>query len=348
VLRVFSFASEQIMSESTAAISALSGEYRTMVMLVDDQAMIGEAVRRALMDQPGIHFHYCDNAAEAVRIAEQVRPTVILQDLVMPNASGLDLLREYRSHAALRDVPVVVLSSEEEPAIKSEAFSLGANDYLVKLPDQVELVARVRYHSKAYTNQIQRDEVFHALRESQRQLVEKNLALERLTHVDGLTGLSNRRYLDQFLDNQWRYAIRKSLWLAVLMIDVDEFKRYNDGYGHLAGDEVLKKVAAIVQRYSQRATDLAARFGGEEFLLVMLPDPAEAAAQVAERLRQDVEQAGIAHAFASDRGVVTVSVGGAQCIPKREDSYLDLIKKADEALYQAKHLGRNRAVVVGG
>ncbi|XRD86186.1 diguanylate cyclase [Dyella acidisoli] len=317
-----------------------------MVMLVDDQAMIGEAVRRALADQPEIHFHYCDNGADAVRIAEQVKPTVILQDLVMPNASGLDLLRQYRAHTALHDVPVIVLSSEEEPAIKSEAFSLGANDYLVKLPDQIELIARVRYHSKAYTNQIQRDEVFRALRESQRQLVEKNLALERLTHVDGLTGLSNRRYLDQFIDNQWRYAIRKAQWMAVLMIDVDKFKRYNDSHGHLAGDEVLKKVAAIIQGYCRRPTDLAARFGGEEFLVVMLPDPAESAELVAERLRSDVEKAGIPHTSSSVGDVITVSIGGAQCVPKREENYVDLIQKADEALYQAKHQGRNRVVLL--
>lgn len=336
------------MNAAGNAMSALSGEYRTMVMLVDDQAMIGEAVRRALADQPGIHFHYCDNGTDALRIAEQVKPTVILQDLVMPNASGLDLLRQYREHTTLHDVPVIVLSSEEEPAIKSEAFSLGANDYLVKLPDQVELVARVRYHSKAYTNQIQRDEAFRALHESQRQLVEKNLALERLTHVDGLTGLSNRRYLDQFIDNQWRFAVRKSQWLAVLMIDVDEFKRYNDTHGHLAGDEVLKKVAAVIQGYCQRATDLAARFGGEEFLVVMLPDPAESAALVAERLRSEVEQAAIPHASSTVGNVVTVSIGGAQCIPKRESNYMDLIQKADEALYQAKHLGRNRVVMLDG
>jgi two-component system chemotaxis family response regulator WspR len=336
------------MSEPIPAMSALSGEYRTMVMLVDDQAMIGEAVRRALAEHPEIHFHYCDNGAEAVRIAEQVKPTVILQDLVMPNASGLDLLRQYRAHAALRDVPVIVLSSEEEPAIKSEAFSSGANDYLVKLPDKIELVARVRYHSKAYTNQIQRDEVFRALRESQRQLVEKNLALERLTHVDGLTGLSNRRYMDQFIDNQWRLAIRKSLRFALMMIDVDDFKRYNDTQGHLAGDEVLKQVAAIIQGYCRRPSDLAARFGGEEFLIAMLPDPSESAELVAERLRADVEQAGIPHMSSSVGAVITVSVGVAHCIPKRDDSYLALIKRADEALYEAKRQGRNRVAVLEG
>ena len=129
-----------------------------MVLLVDDQPIVAEAIRRMLMHEPDIDFHYCGNPAEAIAVAQRVTPTVILQDLVMPDVDGLTLLKQYRADPATKDIPVIVLSTKEEPAVKSEAFSAGASDYLVKLPDRVELVARIRHHSRARVNQLQRDE----------------------------------------------------------------------------------------------------------------------------------------------------------------------------------------------
>jgi signal transduction histidine kinase len=145
-----------------------------MVLLVDDQAMIGEAIRRIIAPQPDIDFHYCADPATALATAHRIQPTVILQDLVMPGVDGLMLLRQYRADVVTKDTPVIVLSSKEDPAIKSEAFAAGASDYLVKLPDRVELVARVRLHSRARVNQLQRDEAHRALRESQQLLVVRN------------------------------------------------------------------------------------------------------------------------------------------------------------------------------
>ena len=154
-----------------------SNEYDVMVLLVDDQAMVGEAIRRALANQPNIDFHFCASPGDALKIAEQIKPTVILQDLVMPGVDGLTLVRQYRANPATKDIPIIVLSTKEEPAVKSEAFAAGANDYLVKLPDRIELIARIRSHSKAYVNQLQRDAAYRALRESQQQLVDSNTAL---------------------------------------------------------------------------------------------------------------------------------------------------------------------------
>ncbi len=151
--------------------------YTTLVFLVDDQAMVGEAIRRSLSNQPDIVFHFCPTPAEALSQAVRIKPTVILQDLVMPGIAGLDLVRQYRNHPATCQTPILVLSTKEEAQVKSDAFAAGANDYLVKLPDTIELLARVRYHSKAYLNQIQRDEAFRALQESQLQLVQSNSAL---------------------------------------------------------------------------------------------------------------------------------------------------------------------------
>jgi CheY-like chemotaxis protein len=158
-------------------VSINSSKYRIMVLLVDDQAMIGEAVRRQLSNQPNIDFHYCFNSTEALAIAEQIKPTVILQDLVMPGVDGLSLVRQFRENPETRSIPIIVLSTKEDPATKSEAFSAGANDYLVKLPDKVEMIARIRYHSLAFLSLQQRDEAYRALRESQNQLVDSNTAL---------------------------------------------------------------------------------------------------------------------------------------------------------------------------
>jgi signal transduction histidine kinase len=122
------------------------------VLLIDDQLIIGEAVRRILMDQPDITFHYCNDPTQAIQTAINVAPTVILQDLVMPSVDGLMLLRWFRSHPVTCNVPIIVLSTKEEAKLKADAFTQGANDYLVKLPDQIELIARIRYHSRAYNN----------------------------------------------------------------------------------------------------------------------------------------------------------------------------------------------------
>jgi two-component system, chemotaxis family, response regulator WspR len=320
-------------------------DYAVTVLLVDDQAMVGEAIRRMLAPHKNIAFQYCADPAKAVEIARHGKPTTILQDLVMPGVDGLTLVRQYREDPSLKDVPIIVLSTKEEPAIKSASFAAGANDYLVKLPDAIELIARIRHHSKAYSNQLQRDEAYRALHESQQKLVETNAALERLTHVDGLTGLSNRRFVDQYADTEWKRAVRDQGSLSILMLDVDHFKRYNDTYGHLAGDEVLKQVAAAIRRSCRRPADLPARFGGEEFIVVLPDTPLEGVEAVGENLRRAVVELRIPHSASTAGEFVSISVGGATTLPRAgADTVLGLIEKADNALYEAKQT-RNRVVV---
>ncbi len=133
------------------------------VLLVDDQAMVGEAVRRMLQDQTDIVFHFCQDPTRAIQTANQINPTVILQDLVMPDIDGLTLVKFFRANKSTKDTPLIVLSTKEEATTKAEAFSLGANDYLVKLPDRIELIARIRHHSQGYINLLERNEAFKAL-----------------------------------------------------------------------------------------------------------------------------------------------------------------------------------------
>src|SRR5262249_3619235 len=143
------------------------------VLLIDDQAIVGESVRRMLAAESDLQFHFCQDPTKALALAEEVRASVILQDLVMPNADGLMLVKFFRAHPATRETPLVVLSSKEEPVIKADAFARGANDYLVKLPDKIELIARIRYHARAYQNLLERNEPYRRLEENRKQLADE-------------------------------------------------------------------------------------------------------------------------------------------------------------------------------
>ncbi|MFD2882821.1 diguanylate cyclase domain-containing protein [Pseudomonas lini] len=314
-----------------------------MVLLVDDQAMIGEAVRRGLSNEENIDFHFCADPHQAIAQAIRIKPTVILQDLVMPGLDGLSLVREYRNHPATKDIPIIVLSTKEDPLIKSAAFAAGANDYLVKLPDNIELVARIRYHSRSYMTLLQRDAAYRALRVSQQQLLDTNLVLQRLMNSDGLTGLSNRRHFDEYLELEWRRSLRDQTQLSLLMIDVDYFKSYNDSFGHLEGDEALRKVATAIRDASSRPSDLPARYGGEEFVLVLPNTSPGGARMVAEKkLRQTVAGLKIPHIFPTEGSCLTISIGLSTIIPQPGSDCRQLISAADKGLYLAKNNGRNQ------
>lgn len=151
------------MKERHGLAASRFAERRIVVLLIDDQKIIGEAVRRLLAEEGDIEFHFCHDPNQALAEAERLGPTLILQDLVMPGVDGLDQVRMFRQHPLTQAVPLIVLSSKEEPRTKAEAFACGANDYLVKLPDRIELIARIRYHSGAYIAQLQRDDAYRAL-----------------------------------------------------------------------------------------------------------------------------------------------------------------------------------------
>jgi two-component system chemotaxis family response regulator WspR len=320
--------------------------YRISVFLVDDQPMIAEAVRRALIEED-FDFHYCQNPTDAVKMATELMPTIILQDLVMPEIDGLTMVKFYRASPALKQVPIIVLSTKEDPEIKSRAFEFGANDYIVKLPDKMELAARIRYHSQAYINQKQRDEAFEALVKSQRELAKANAILEKLSSLDGLTGIPNRRRFDEVLKSEWERAKRHSTSLSLIMLDIDFFKLYNDSYGHQGGDDCLKQVARILDESAHRETDIVARYGGEEFAAVLPETGSKGALEVAEAMRVNIENANILHESSTVADYVSISVGVATWVPERDSRPEEIIELADKALYKAKEDGRNRVEISG-
>lgn len=325
---------------------------RIVVLLVDDQRIIGEAIRRMLLDQPDIDFHYCANADLAVATAEQIQPTVILQDLVMPDVDGLTLLTRYRASAGVKETPVIVLSSKEDPAIKRDAFQGGANDYLVKLPDTIELVARIRLHSNAYVTQMQRDEAYQSLNESQRQLVVSNQELadriqelqavrdelSRLVSTDSLTGLCSRRRWFELASTEFSRSRRYRRSLAFLMADLDFFKRINDTFGHDAGDEVLRQFARVLRGIC-RDSDFAGRVGGEEFAVVLPETSSAGAEEVARRIVAACRTLDVATPGGSVKFSCSVGVTGGT---EADDSVEDVLRRADAALYEAKRDGRDR------
>jgi len=316
-----------------------------MVVLVDDQPMIAESIRRMLEHEHDIDLHYCMDASKALDMIKNIQPTLILQDLVMPHTDGLALLQSYRANRETCDVPVVVLSSKEEPEVKARAFALGANDYMIKLPDKVELIARIRYHSQWYINKLQRDDAYRSLQASQRQLKELNLSLYQMSRNDGLTGIMNRGRFDEVIVDEWARAKRERQLLSLIMIDIDFFKLYNDSLGHLAGDTCLKKVAETLQNALRRPSDIIARFGGEEFVVLLPNTDLEGAVKVAEELRGRIEAVSLSHPESDVAKGVTISLGVAVVMPSEQCSPAGLIEAADSALYQAKRDGRNRTVV---
>ena len=315
------------------------------VLLVDDQLIIVEAVRRMLAGHPHIEFHYVTDPRAARAAALRLRPTVILQDLVMQGGDGFDLISSYMEDEVLRDVPVIVLSTKEEAKLKAHAFAIGAHDYLVKLPDALELVARIRHHSDGYIGRQQRDAAWRSLRASQEELARANEELRRLAALDGLTGIANRRRFDDALQAEWQRGRRNGSPLALLLCDVDHFKLYNDSLGHPAGDLCLKKVAAVLTAQLKRPADLAARYGGEEFA-ILLPDTDRAGATVlGEACRAALGGLALPHPAAGGC-LVTLSIGVASALPAEGGTPDALLAAADEALYDAKRAGRDRVCVV--
>jgi two-component system, chemotaxis family, response regulator WspR len=319
--------------------------HELMVMLVDDQPFVAEMLQRQLTTETDINFHYCLDPSLAISTAEQIGPTVILLDFTMPEIDGITLCRFFRAHPTTRDIPIIMLSSNDDPVTKAQAFEAGANDYLVKLPDSIELIARLRYHSAAHINKLQRDDAYRALRASQIKLEELNMQLLTLANSDGLTGLANRRHFDARFLEEWLRAMRNRRPLTLFMFDVDLFKLYNDRFGHLCGDECLKQIARAVEAIINRPADTMARYGGEEFIVLLPETDSSGALKVAEKLRASVEDLHLPNPDSTVNPYVTISLGVLTIVPAINAAPDDALKLVDDALYRAKDAGRNRLSV---
>ncbi|MBA4416665.1 MAG: response regulator [Syntrophus sp. (in: bacteria)] len=228
------------------------------VLLVDDQPIVGETVRRMLAPEQDIVFHYCKDPTQAIKMATEISPTVILQDLVMPEIDGLTLVKFFRAHKKLKDVPLIVLSSKEEAVTKADSFAVGANDYLVKLPDRIELIARIRYHSKGYINLLERNEAYEALFKSR-----QALASQLASAAEYVISLLPQRIIEGNIHTDWRFFPSTELGgdsFGYHWIDEEHFAMYLlDVCDHGVGPALLSVSALNVLRsQTLRNTDFRA------------------------------------------------------------------------------------------
>jgi sigma-B regulation protein RsbU (phosphoserine phosphatase) len=235
------------MANVSETLAQTLSDHQIKVLLIDDQPIVADAVRRMLEPEGDIVFHYCQDPSEAIQAASEIQPTVILQDLIMPDIDGLTLAKFIRGHKVLKDVPLIVLSSKEEPLTKAEAFAVGANDYLVKLPDRIELIARIRYHSKGYINLLQKNEAYDALFKSRQALLS-----ELSQAADYVISLLPAPLSSGPVSTDWRFHPSAQLGgdcFGYHWIDEDNFAVYLlDVCGHGVGSALLSVSAINVLR----------------------------------------------------------------------------------------------------
>jgi diguanylate cyclase (GGDEF)-like protein len=291
------------------------------VLIVDDQPANIHALAALL--KKDYRILTATRGEKALELAARTPPPdLILLDIVMPDMDGHEVCARLKNDEATKAIPIIFVTALGEEQDEEHGLNLGAVDYISKPFSPAIVRARVRnqIHLKLRTDR-----------------------LEQVAMQDGLTQIPNRRHFDQKLREEWGRLTRNGQSLSLLMIDIDQFKLYNDHYGHGAGDECLRQVAQALYQVPQRPTDLVARYGGEEFAAV-LPETDEAGAgHLAQRLLEAVRALGIEHAYSDVAPHVTISVGVATHSPRQPKRDAEALKQsADRALYQAKSQGRNR------
>jgi diguanylate cyclase (GGDEF)-like protein len=320
-----------------------------MSILVVDDSRVVRAMLGAILNSVGypdvVVAESAQAAFDALGLDSPSYKTgieLILMDITMPEIDGIAAMRRIHAVPQLMDIPVIMVTGRVEPENLKTAFDAGATDYITKPVHEIELLARVRSALKLKHAIDQRKGREHELVKALKQLETANQLLQHVSATDGLTGVANRRQFDGILDVEWARASRSRSWMALIMLDIDFFKYYNDTYGHQAGDACLKTVASILIGNIHRPEDMVARYGGEEFAIVLPGTELDGASTVADRIRARVESVQIVHARSEVSEYVTLSVGVAAAIPRMGDSPATLIAAADKALYQAKQTGRNR------
>jgi diguanylate cyclase (GGDEF)-like protein len=297
------------------------------ILLVEDSKTLRHAMTSYIRNA-GHTPVVAESGEEALQIAEHASIDMIIMDVEMPGLDGFETTRLIREWLGDHWIPIIFVTGKNEEADLKEGIEAGGDDYLIKPVSQAILHAKIRAMER-----------ITAMRD---QLAQMNRELTQLSQTDGLTQLLNRRTFEAKAEELWRQASRNKQPLAVILIDVDYFKLYNDYYGHPAGDECLRRVAALLAECVSRPSDIVGRYGGEEFVILLTNTPEDGALHVAEEIRQKVEGLYIKHRASPSDTKVTLSMGVSATHYTTGTTLSKQISRADKALYAAKQAGRNR------
>ncbi len=303
---------------------------KNAVLIIDDDDNVRREVKQRLQESRLFDQYYeAGDGIDGFKILLNKAVDLVLCDVVMPGIDGFKFLSMKNARGEFDDIPVIMLTGEDDVKLKIKALDQGASDYITKPFHPGELIARVRVH--------------YDIKRLQEELRISNRRLEELSNTDDLTKLYNRRYFMELMELEFQRAQRYESNMSFVMIDIDNFKSFNDNYGHLLGDRILYEVAQLL-RETLRVHDIVGRYGGEEFGMLMPETDDKGALVVAERYRKRVEEFVL---FEGDKELrITISLGVAGYPHPEINTVDDLIRLADNALYKAKANGRNRVEVV--
>ena len=295
---------------------------QSKILIIDDNIINIELLRGLLEED--YYIISASSGEKGLEQAIQEMPDLILLDVSMPGMDGYMVCEELKVNVYTRNIPVVFVTAMDDMEDEAHGLELGAIDYITKPFSPQIIRARVRNHLEL---KLYRDR------------------LMKMSMIDGLTSIPNRRQFDREIEQQWQRSIRKQSPITVMMLDIDFFKQYNDLYGHLKGDDCLKKVASVLLKQMKRPTDMVARYGGEEFVCILPETDLEGAECVADNIIKAINAAQIEHQGSKISQHVTLSIGLVCIVPSLDCQMVDFLQNADKALYQAKVGGRNRYYV---
>lgn len=301
-----------------------------IILVADSDESMRQLLRRA-MEAQGYQVVEAGNTSECLAAYTRFSPHIVLLDAAMPIVDGFTCCTQLKKLPGGDRTPVLMMTALEERESVDRAFEAGATDYVTKPIYWVVLLQRLR-------RLVEQSQLYQ-------QLEAANRELQRLENKDSLTKLANRRQFDEYLEQEWERLTRTQSPLSLILCDVDFFKRFNDTYGHLAGDFCLQQIAGALSRATKRSADLVARYGGEEFAVILSNTVGDVALQVAEDIRNAVKALEIPHERSLVSEYITLSLGVTTRVPSVDTKLPELIAAANEALYQAKQQGRDR---VGG
>jgi diguanylate cyclase (GGDEF)-like protein len=300
------------------------------VLLVED-SIASLQVIQTYVESAGHSVITARDGEQGIQKFLEHKPDLVLLDVNMPNMDGYQCAQHIRKNCQQGNlwIPIIFLSAEVTEDAVVKGIDSGGDDYLLKPITQKVLTAKLRAMSR--------------IADMRKELEEVSAHLKRLSSTDGLTQLYNRRHFDETLELEWSRSSRTQTPLSLILCDIDNFKAFNDNYGHVAGDDALVITSKAIIDTLQRPNDLPARYGGEEFAVILPGTPAVGAMIVAEQLRKAIDALAIPHAFSDTANVVTMSIGVSTYYPnKTKASYVQLLDSADRGLYRAKNNGRNR------